>query len=183
MTNIGKPERETQDRVAAFFVKKLGYRHLGDWTDRPGNSNIEEGILTEWLAKRGVPPARIAKAITALKREANHAGRGLYANNQAVYNLLRYGIPVQTEAGKNHETVHLIDWQNPEKNDFAIAEEVTLKGPKERRPDIVVYVNGIALGVLELKNSRVSIGAVSARRNQASDATKVPRYMRVCSCA
>ena len=158
MSNIGKPERETQDRVAAFFVNGLAYRHLGDWTDRLGNSNIEEGILTEWLTKRGVPTARIAKAITALKREANHAGRGLYANNQAVYNLLRYGIPVQTEAGENHETVHLIDWQNPEKNDFAIAEEVTLKGPKERRPDIVVYVNGIALGVLELKNSRVSIG-------------------------
>ena len=158
MSNIGKPERETQERVAAFFVERLGYRHLGDWTDRPGNSNIEEGILTEWLAKRGVPPARIAKAITALKREANHAGRGLYANNQAVYNLLRYGIPVQTEAGENHETVHLIDWQNPEQNDFAIAEEVTLKGPKERRPDVVLFVNGIALGVLELKNSRVSIG-------------------------
>ncbi len=85
MSNIGKPERETQERVAAFFVERLGYRHLGDWTDRPGNSNIEEGILTDWLAKRGVPAARITKAITALKREANHADRGLYANNQAVY--------------------------------------------------------------------------------------------------
>jgi type I restriction enzyme, R subunit len=68
-----------------------------------------------------VSSARIVKASTALKSEANHAGLGLYANNQAVYNLLRYGIPVQTEAGENHEPVHLIDWQNPEKNDFAIA--------------------------------------------------------------
>ena len=40
----------------------------------------------------------------------------------------------------------------------AIAEEVTLKGNHERRPDIVLYINGIAIGVLELKNSRVSIG-------------------------
>ena len=87
MTNIGKPERETQDRVAAFFVKRLGYRHLGDWTDRTGNSNIEEGILTDWLAKRGVPPARIAKAITALKREANHAGRGLYARTTKLFTI------------------------------------------------------------------------------------------------
>jgi type I restriction enzyme R subunit len=158
MNGIGKPERETQNRVAAFFVKRLGYRYLGDWTDRIGNSNIEEGILGEWLKKRGESAARIAKAINVLKREADHAGRGLYANNQAVYSLLRYGIPVQTEAGQNHETVHLIDWQNPEENDFAIAEEVTLRGPMERRPDIVVYVNGIAVAVLELKNSRVSIG-------------------------
>ncbi len=56
------------------------------------------------------------------------------------------------------ETVHLIDWQQPEKNDFAIAEEVTLHGDHERRPDIVLYVNGIAVGVLELKRSSVSIG-------------------------
>jgi len=40
----------------------------------------------------------------------------------------------------------LIDWQNPEKNDFAIAEEVTILGNREKRPDIVLYVNGIALG-------------------------------------
>ena len=67
-------------------------------------------------------------------------------------------MPVKTEAGKVTETVHLIDWEQPEKNDFAIAEEVTLKGNHERRPDLVLYVNGIAIGVLELKNSRVTIG-------------------------
>jgi type I restriction enzyme, R subunit len=60
--------------------------------------------------------------------------------------------------GKVTETVHLINWREPEKNDFAIAEEVTLKGNHERRPDIVLYVNGIAVGVIELKNSRISIG-------------------------
>jgi len=65
---------------------------------------------------------------------------------------------VKTEAGKVTETVHLINWQEPEQNDFAIAEEVTLRGNHERRPDIVLYVNGIAVSVLELKNSRVSIG-------------------------
>jgi type I restriction enzyme R subunit len=87
----------------------------------------------------------------------NHS-RTLYGNNQAVYSLLRYGVPVKIEAGKVTETVHLINWNEPEKNDFGIAEEVTLKGDHERRPDIVLYVNGIAIGVLELKISRVSIG-------------------------
>ena len=67
-------------------------------------------------------------------------------------------MPVKIEAGKVTETVHLINWDEPEKNDFAIAEEVTLKGNHERRPDLVLYVNGIAIGVLELKNSRVTIG-------------------------
>jgi type I restriction enzyme R subunit len=71
---------------------------------------------------------------------------------------LRYGVPVKIEAGKVTETVHLINWQRPEQNDFAIAEKVTLKGNHERRPDLVLYVNGIAVGMLELKNSRRSIG-------------------------
>ena len=56
------------------------------------------------------------------------------------------------------DTVALIDWQHPEENDFYIAEEVTVFGNKEKRPDIVLYINGIAMAVLELKNSRVSIG-------------------------
>ena len=53
---------------------------------------------------------------------------------------------------------HLIDWHNPLNNHFYLAEEVTVYGEKEKRPDIVLYVNGIAIAVLELKNSRVSIG-------------------------
>ena len=72
--------------------------------------------------------------------------------------MLRYGVPVKTEAGKATETVHLINWREPEKNDFVIVEEVTLKGGLERRPDLVLYINGIAIAVLELKNSRVTIG-------------------------
>ncbi len=158
MTDIGKPERATQKRVVALFRDELGYRYLGDWTDRDGNSNIEEGLLTGWLTKNGYSPAQISKAIYALRTEADNHSRTLYGNNQAVYNLLRYGVPVRIEAGKATETVHLVNWNEPQKNDFAIAEEVTLRGNHERRPDLVLYVNGIAIGLLELKNSRVSIG-------------------------
>ncbi len=72
--------------------------------------------------------------------------------------MLRYGVPVQIAAGKPHETVHLIDWEHPEKNDFALAEEVTLRGGYERRPDLVLYINGIAVGVIELKRSSIEVG-------------------------
>ena len=58
-------------------------------------------------------------------------------------------VPVKVEAGSLTQSVHLINWQQPEKNDFAVAEEVTLKGRNERRPDLVLYVNGIAIGVIE----------------------------------
>jgi type I restriction enzyme R subunit len=158
MSDIGKSERSTQDRIVALFRDELKYRYLGDWTDRDGNSNIEEGLLSAWLSKSGYTPGQISAALYKLRTEADNHNRTLYGNNQAVYALLRYGVPVKIEAGKITETVYLINWNEPEQNDFAVAEEVTLKGNHERRPDIVLYVNGIAIGVLELKNSRVTIG-------------------------
>jgi type I restriction enzyme R subunit len=158
MSTIGQPERASQNRLIALFRDELRYRYLGDWTDREGNSNIEETLLTAYLTKRGYTAAQIAKALYDLRTEANNPNRSLYDNNKKVYSLLRYGVPVKIEAGKVTETVKLIDWEQPEKNDFAIAEEVTLRGNHERRPDIVLYVNGIAVGVIELKNSRKSIG-------------------------
>lgn len=157
MDHVGKPERATQNRIVKLFRDELGYRFLGDWTDR-SNSNIEDDILTSNLSARGYSPEQISTAIYKLRTESSNHSRSLYANNQAVYNLLRYGVPVKHDLGKPTETVRLIDWASPEKNDFAIAEEVTLTGGHERRPDLVLYVNGIAIGVIELKNSRVSIG-------------------------
>ena len=53
MTNIGKPERATQNRVIALFRDELDYDCLGNWEEREGNSNIEEDLLTQWLTKRG----------------------------------------------------------------------------------------------------------------------------------
>ena len=158
MSDVRKAERATQRRVIELFRDQLEYRFHGDWSDRAGNSNIEEGHLTAWLERRGYTAGQISAALLRLRTEATNSSRSLYANNEAVYGLLRYGVAVKVEAGKPSETVHLIDWNEPLKNDFAIAEEVTLKGGHERRPDLVLYVNGIAVGVLELKNSRVSIG-------------------------
>ena len=158
MSSIGQSERATQDRVIALFRDQLDYHYVGDWKDRYGNSNIEEDMLSAWLIKCGYTPVQLNAALHKLRTEADNYGRTLYGNNEAVYSLLRYGVLVKTEAGKATETVHLVNWQQPEQNDFAIAQEVTLKGNQERRPDIVLYVNGIAVGVLELKNSRVSIG-------------------------
>lgn len=157
MNDIGKPERATQNRVIQLFKEQLGYTYLGDWSDRT-NSNIEEGHLTAFLTEAGYSPAQIGQTIYRLKAEADNPQRRLYDNNEAVYGLLRYGVQVKVEGDKVAQSIWLIDWKNPHKNHFVIAEEVTLHGELERRPDIVLYINGIAIGVLELKNSRKSIG-------------------------
>jgi len=157
MSNIGKKERETQDRVIALMDKELGYHYLGNWEDRAGNSNVEEELLNTWLVvKKGVEKDLAAKAIFEFNKVVNDQGKSLYDINKEVYSMLRYGVPVRPDIGMNKVSVFLIDWKYPFENDFAIAEEVTIKSKHDKRPDIVLYINGIALGVLELKRSIVS---------------------------
>ena len=158
MNKVGQRERTTQQRVVRLFQDELGYRYLGNFQDRDGNKNIETGLLTNWLQQRGVSAALITRAIRQLDTAAALGeGKKLYYANKEVYQLLRYGVKDKEGAGELNQTVWLIDWQNPEANDFAIAEEVSIKGENKKRPDIVLYVNGIALGVLELKRSSVSV--------------------------
>ena len=159
VSNVGQRERTTQNRVVRIFKDELGYDYLGNWEYRGNNRNVEPDLLTAWLCKQGVSGTLIGKALRQLDAEsALGEGKKLYYANKEVYRLLRYGVKIKEGAGQQNQTVWLIDWENPENNDFAIAEEVSVKGENKKRPDIVLYVNGIALGVIELKRSSISIG-------------------------
>lgn len=158
---VGQIERKTQDRVVALFQHTLGYDFLGDWADRAGNANIEQELLRSWLTKQGVDATLVTRALFELTKVAADASKSLYDRNKMVYELLRYGVRVKPEVGENTQTVWLIDWKNAENNHFALAEEVTVMGASAKsstkRPDIVLYINGIALAVLELKRSRTAV--------------------------
>lgn len=166
MCTVGQIERRTQQRVVELFQHRLGYDYLGNWIDREGedglgNRNIETGYLAAWLKSQNVSDILIARALHELTKAASDTSKDIYDRNKEVYRLLRYGVKLSPGAGENKETVWLINWGKPEKNHFAIAEEVTVKGSNAlantKRPDVVIYVNGIALGVLELKRSTVSV--------------------------
>ncbi len=173
MSRIGEAEKRTQRRVARLFVDELGYEHLGNLSEGD-NRNIIEAQLEHFLwayqgfAEREDGDDVMRRAVADVVKVAGNTGVSLYDRNRAVYELLRYGVKVKADVGAQTETVWLIDWKTPEKNRFAIAEEVTVKptDPKAhgKRPDIVLYVNGIALGVLELKRSTVSV-AEGIRQN------------------
>ena len=158
MNIVGETEIRTQERVVTFFQKVLGYTYLGNRQERQDNSNIDKALLTDWLRGNGYDDEIITKVLYELeKASALGSNKPLVAANQAVYEQLRYGVNVQPEVGEHRVTVKLIDWEHPFNNDFGIAEEVTLKGEHTKRPDVVLYINGIAIGVLELKRSTVSV--------------------------
>jgi len=157
MTDIGQIERNTQNRVIKLFRDRLGYNYLGDWQDREGNSNVEAEYLRDFLKKQGYRDAIADKALREFSKLAGSQLDDLYDTNKAVYRMLRYGVSVRAVQGEKKETVHFIDWGNAENNHFAVAEEVTVKGVHNKRPDVVLYINGIAIGVIELKRSKVSV--------------------------
>jgi len=168
MSNVGQREKLTQKRVVTLFRDTLDYDYLGDWTDRVNNRNIEPELLQAFLTDQGHDDGLITRAIHLVEKVAGDTSKNLYDRNRGVYEILRYGAKVRPDIGENTVDVWLIDWKHPENNHFAIAEEVTVLASDPRaytkRPDIVLYVNGIALCVLELKRSTVSV-AEGIRQN------------------
>ncbi|GAA8393583.1 hypothetical protein HpNP4_07720 [Helicobacter pylori] len=148
-----KTEREVQKQVIETF-KSMGYAYLGDLT-KSDNENINKESLKAWLIKnQKISDERWHK----IEHKINSTLKNdLYEANQKFYDLLIYGVGTKIIQNENTQTTYLIDWKDVSKNEFSVAEEVSVKGPNMKRPDIMLYVNGIALGVLELKKSSVSV--------------------------
>lgn len=161
-SHIGEPERSVQNRLLALFKEKLKYEYLGNYEYRTCNRNIESKLLFDYLMSTKKWSGDEAKrAIAILEKEAYCTPQNMQEKNEKVYSLLRYGVNVSPDVGAKKITVNLIDWEHPDKNQFYIAEEVTINSSTPdsftKRPDLVIYVNGIALAVIELKRSKVSV--------------------------
>jgi len=167
MSPVGQKEKKTQQRLVKLFRDRLSYRYLGNWEERENNRNLEPELLRAWLKQQGHSDALVGKVLYELEKAAG-TSKSLYDRNRAVYDMLRYGVKVRPDVGENMVTFWLVNWKHPEKNDFAFAEELTVAAANAKahgkRPDVVIYVNGIALAVLELKRSTVSV-AEGIRQN------------------
>lgn len=167
MQQVGQLERKTQDRVIKLFVDKLGYKYLGNLMEQE-NSNVVPKLLYTFLKKQGYSEYVINKSIEEFIKYTSSTQEDLYHTNKNVYHILRYGLNVKDE-DNNPINVFFIDWDKNKvnNNNFYVAEEVTVVGEHTKRPDVVVYVNGIALAILELKRSTVSM-ANGIRQNLAN---------------
>lgn len=138
MPNIGDSERKTQNRVVKFFRDKLHYTYLGNLHDSE-NCNIVQERLHAWLLKQGYSEKLAANAIDALVKTSTNLQQGLYHANKEVYSLLKYGAKVKESVEQSPKTVYFIDFEDVSKNDFYIAEEVTIVSNNTKRPDVVRY--------------------------------------------
>ena len=174
-------ERAVQDRIIGLLRTKLGYEYLGNLSERE-NTCLDRQALKEFLVgKQKLEPACADRAIAELaKRMACPSQADLYSVNKEVYLTLRYPMPVATEPGKPMKQVYFIDWQHPLENNFSIAEEVTVRrqiaANGHRRPDVVIWVNGIALCVIELKKASVSVAEGIRQNYRNQQAGEIPAF-------
>lgn len=185
-----KSERAYQNGVVEAFTKKLGYEYLGNLQYAKNttvnslgtrNAPIIESALKTFLKGQGHTEYAITAALSRLKEQARLTDARyvtLAEANNAVYDMLISGVSVKPSPEENETDVMFFDFEKPENNAFAFAEEVSFIDPLttiNSRPDIVVYVNGIALCVIELKRSIVSLDE-GIRQHLSNERDLIPSF-------
>lgn len=154
---------EQVELLAIEWFKELGYDYLLGYeiapdSQNPHRTNYQEVVLNAKLQSAliklnpNIPLVAIEDAIDILKK-SQHAT--LIQNNRAFHQMILQGINVDIKDGDDTkgDVVKIIDFENPFNNDFLVVNQFTIKGTKgNRRPDLIVFVNGLPISIIELKN-------------------------------
>ena len=166
MTNL------TENHIELLAIEQLqlqGYHYIYAPDIAPDSDGASVGFAKRDSYEQVLLIDRLQSAVAAInphipKSEQNAAIREiqriaspeLIANNQSFHRLLTEGIPVVKRVGgvERGDRVWLIDFENPHNNDFVVVNQFTvIENGNTKRPDIIVFVNGIPLVVMELKNA------------------------------
>ena len=179
-------ESNYESAILQLFQERLGYTYIyGPDAARDYHSPLYENSLLLSLQRINpkLPPDAINEAIYKLK---NFESGTLLQKNMVFMDYLQNGIPVKFfENGEEHSAlVYLIDYQTPSNNDFTIANQWTVIENSEKRPDVMLFVNGLPLVVMELKSpSREETDASAAYRQLKNYMHEIPSlfvYNAVC---
>ncbi|MBC9812894.1 type I restriction endonuclease subunit R [Crocinitomicaceae bacterium CZZ-1] len=154
----------TIEQFAIELLKNQGYEYcyapaIAPDSETPERESFEQVLLLERITRtvRKINPRIPEEAITEAIREIQRiVSPDLLSNNELFHRLLTEGIPVTVRIDNEDrgERVWLIDFNDPENNEFLVANQFTIvENGNNKRPDLIVFVNGIPLVVIELKNA------------------------------
>jgi type I restriction enzyme R subunit len=188
MTGFCFNEKYLSQIPALQLLLNLGYDYLPSEQalkqrqGKPGNVLLE-GILREQLKRLNRITHKGREFLfseeniqSAIQRLKNVKFDGLLRTNETIYDLITLGTALEQtiEGDSKSFTLNYIDWRNPERNSFHVSAEFSVeraRSTETARPDMVLFVNGIPLAVIECKSPKIEVEqAVSqAIRNQGDD--------------
>ena len=157
-TAYGWNEDKLSETPAVKLLEELGYTYVDHETLEAERSTLKETILEGRLAKAleklnpWLSQENVAKVI---KRVVNVPAVSLTEANQTLYNHLTYGMSIEQDLGEGRkgQTVRFFDFEDPSANEFLVTKQYRVHGTKHHiKPDIVCFVNGIPLAVIECKS-------------------------------
>jgi type I restriction enzyme R subunit len=165
------------EESALYYFEQLGYTILGGGDIALSEPQAErtdyKEVILEGRFRSALAQINPQIPITALDEVVRQVLRSetqnLFENNRRFHRLLTDGVPVSYQKGDHtvHDQAWLIDWHNPENNDWFVVNQFTvIENQKNHRPDIVVFVNGLPLAVIELKNAADENADIDKAYNQ-----------------
>ena len=179
-------ESHYENAILQLFQERLGYNYLyGPDVEREHHSPLYEDALFPALRRinRSLPEEAVIEAVYKLK---NFEGGSLLQKNMAFTDYLQNGVPARyfEDGQERHTLVYLIDYDAPDNNNFTVANQWTFIENSEKRPDVILFVNGLPLVVVELKSpSREETDASAAYRQLRNYMHEIPSmfiYNAVC---
>lgn len=158
-------EDQIEKAAIEVFVKNLGYRHINCFVqDGTGRENETDVVLKPILKKKlqelnkHLSAEIIEEAFNQI-RQTRFDKSDLMANKE-IYNLIKDGVQLSinnTDGRQEPVSVKVIDFKDETKNDYLVTSQLWIKGDLRLRPDLIVYINGLPVVFIELKNSNISI--------------------------
>ena len=155
-----------------FFVEQLGYQHINAWEKQLiGRKNLKEVVLKDRLKaallrlNSHLPESCLDFAITELTK--SRITLEPIGANKVIYELIKNGVAVsyKNELGKEENGfVQVLNYEDETQNDFLVVSQLSIEhlnvGPSTRRPDLLLYVNGLPLVMIELKNAKEKVNGL-----------------------